>query len=113
MARRSQEHRNDIPGYEDDRPKRDDRKQQHRATRHATHQLLHAIEDPEEIVLPEQRRTAKKTSEQVVAASNHQPHRFRVWKTKFWKRRDNYRSEKAEIDSRWPVIAPDQLADGG
>lgn len=111
MARRSREHRNDIPGYEDNRPTRDDRRQQHRATRHATHQLLHAIDDPEEIVLPEERRTAKKTPEAVSPSTPGNPRRFKVWKTKFWKRRDSYQAEKAEIDSRWPVITPDQLPD--
>ena len=30
MAKRSREHRNDIPGYDDSRPSRDERKQKHR-----------------------------------------------------------------------------------
>lgn len=112
MARRSREHRQEIPGYIDGRPSRDDRKQQHRATRHATHQMLHAIDDPEEVVLPEHRRSQEKVAP-ASATADIQPerHRYRVWKTKFWKRRDNYKVEKAQLDARWPVIAPDELAD--
>ncbi len=109
MAKRSRDHRLDIPGYDDARPTRDDRKLEHRATRHATHQMLHAIDDPDEIVLPEQRRTANKTGETGARAPTPPPNRFKVWKTRFWKRRDNYRSEKAAVDSQWPVIPPDQL----
>jgi hypothetical protein len=32
-----------------------------------------------------------------------------VWKTKFWKRRDDYRDQKNDIDSNWPVITPNQV----
>lgn len=111
MARRSREHRQDIPGYDGTRPSRDERKLQHRATRHATHQMLHAIDDPDEIVLPEQRRgpgNGTPTPSAVPPQPGH--HRFRVWKTKFWKRRDNYRFEKAALDARWPT--PDELTEG-
>jgi hypothetical protein len=107
MARRSREHRQEIPGYDESRPTREERKKQHRATRHAAHQLLTTLEDPEEVVLPEERRTRNHEN------GNDEPEpkkrRFRVWKTKFWKRRDEYRSEKAELDSNWPVITPNQL----
>lgn len=107
MARRSRDHRQDIPGYDESRPTREERKQQHRATRHAAHQLLNTIEDPEEVVLPEERRT--RTDE--ASNGNGEPgkRRFRVWKTKFWKRREDYRNRKAELDSNWPVITPNQL----
>lgn len=107
MAKRSRVHRQEIPGYDESRPTREERKQQHRATRHAAHQLLSTLEDPEEVVLPEERRTRNDET------SNGDPEpkrrRFRVWKTKFWKRRDEYRSRKAELDSNWPVITPNQV----
>jgi len=107
MAKRSRVHRQEIPGYDESRPTREERKQQHRATRHAAHQLLSTLEDPEEVVLPEERRTRNHDT------SNGDPEpkkrRFRVWKTKFWKRRDEYRSRKAELDSNWPVITPNQV----
>jgi hypothetical protein len=107
MARRSREHRQEIPGYDESRPSRDDRKQQHRATRHATHQMLHALDDPDEVVLPEERRTRSDEA----ANGPHEPERrrFKLWKTRFWKRRSEYRIEKAARDSQWPVITPDQL----
>jgi len=110
MAKRSREHRQDIPGYDESRPTREERKQQHRANRHAANQALHIIEDPDEIVLPEDRRT--RSHEALPAANGSDAparHRFRVWKTKFWKRRDSYRDDKAALDSDWPVITPNQL----
>ena len=107
MAKRSREHRQEIPGYDESRPSRDDRKKQHRATRHAAHQMLNTLEDPEEVVLPEERRT--RSHETNNGEAEPQKRRFRVWKTKFWKRRDDYRSEKADLDSNWPVITPNQI----
>jgi hypothetical protein len=108
MAKRSREHRQGIPGYNENRPTRNDRKQQHRQVRHSTHQLLHMVDDPDEVAgLPEVR-----------GGGEHDPlnphpepkrRRFRVWKTKFWKRRDDYHSMKSEMDSNWPVITPEQL----
>ncbi|HZD24078.1 MAG TPA: hypothetical protein VE569_11865 [Acidimicrobiia bacterium] len=114
MARRSREHRQEIPGYDESRPTREERKQQHRATRHATNQMLNILKDPEEVVLPEERRTRTEENGNANGGGNgnDQPkkRRYRVWKTKFWKRRDHYRDQKAEIDSNWPVITPDQLS---
>jgi len=107
MAKRSREHRQEIPGYDESRPTREERKQKHRATRHATNQLLNTLEDPEEVVLPEERRT--RNNEVHNGTGEPGKRRFRVWKTKFWKRRDDYRSRKAELDSDWPVITPNQL----
>ena len=109
MAKRSREHRQEIPGYDESRPSREERKQQHRATRHAAHQRLRMVDDPDDIVLPEERRT--RTHEYNAANTQPQKRRFKVWKTKFWKRRDDYRSQKAAIDSEWPVITPEQLPD--
>lgn len=107
MAKRSREHRQEIPGYDEARPTRDERKQKHRATRHAAHQALTTFDDPDEVVLPEERRNRGHEFN----PGNGEPgkRRFRVWKTKFWKRRDDYRSRKAELDSNWPVVTPNQL----
>jgi hypothetical protein len=107
MAKRSREHRQDIPGYDESRPSREQRKQQHRANRHAANQVLHSFDDPDEVVLPEERRT--RTHETGNGANEPGKRRFRVWKTKFWKRRDGFRDQKAELDSSWPVITPNQL----
>jgi hypothetical protein len=69
--------------------------------------MLHTLEDPEEVVLPQERRTRNDET----ANGGHEPgkRRFRVWKTKFWKRREDYRDERAALDSDWPVVTPNQL----
>jgi len=107
MAKRSRENRQDIPGYDESRPSREERKQQHRATRHAANQQLHMADDPDEIVLPTERRTRQ--PEYPIGRNEPEHRRFKLWKTKFWKRRDDYRAQKADLDSEWPVITPDQL----
>lgn len=106
MARRSRENRQEIPGYDESRPSREERRQRHRATRHAINQALHTFADPEEIVLPEERRS--RTGSGAPAPAEPAKRRFRIWKTKFWKRRDEYRERVAELDAEWPVITPDQ-----
>ncbi len=107
MAKRSRKNRNQIPGYDESRPSRDERTQEHRRVRHAAHQMLHMVDDPEEVVgLPEVRRSRTPEVPAVTAAPSK---RFRVWKTKFWKRRDRYQDMKADLDSSWPVITSEQL----
>ncbi|MFQ5524072.1 MAG: hypothetical protein ACE5F5_10930 [Acidimicrobiia bacterium] len=119
MARRSREHRYEIPGYDEGRPSREQRKKQHRATRHATHQLLRTLDDPDAVAFPEVKRTRVNPgnggSEPNGGRASTQPEkrRFRVWKTRFWKRRRNYKLEKAELDAIWPVVVPEQLEDDG
>jgi hypothetical protein len=113
MAKRSREHRQAIPGYDESRPTRHERKKQHRATRHATNQILNTLDDPEEVVLPREKRTrSDESSDSTNASREPEKKRFKVWKTKFWKRRDDYRSRKAELDAEWPVITPEQLEEG-
>ncbi len=110
MAKRSRENRYDIPGYDENRPSREERKQTHRQVRHNTHQMLHMADDPEEIAsLPEVRRTGK--HETPAVPPEPEPRRFKVWKTKFWKRRDTYPEMKSQLDANWPVITPEQLKD--
>lgn len=108
MAKRSREHRQDIPGYDESRPSREERKQQHRKVRHNTHQMLHVTDDPEEVAgLPEVRRS--RNHENHTQPIEPEKRRFKVWKTKFWKRRSDYKEMKSDLDSNWPVIPPDQL----
>lgn len=99
MARRSRENRTAKTGYDEHRPSREERKLDHRRARHAANQMLHTLADPDELEpLPE----VKKTSEHEVVEDLPVPsRRFKVWKTKFWKRRDSYREMRAEMDSRW------------
>ena len=109
MAQRSRAHREEIPGY-GAKPSRDDRRLQHRATRHAANQALRLIDDPDEVVLPETRST-KAPVTPTAPQAGPEPRRFRVWKTKFWKRRYSFKDEKLAMDAEWPVITPDQLPD--
>lgn len=109
MAKRSREHRQEIPGYQDGRPSRQDRKLQHRAVRHHTHQMLHIADDPDEVVVPEVRGVGDNHETPLAEPTETRRRRFRVWKTKFWKRRDEYHNMKLELDSNWPVITPNQL----
>jgi hypothetical protein len=111
MAKRSREHRQEIPGYNDGRPNRVERKQQHRSVRHQTHQMLHMAEDPDEIVVPEVKGIGDNHEALPEPHDQGKRRRFRVWKTKFWKRRDDYHSMKSEMDSNWPVITPNQLGE--
>lgn len=107
MARRAREHRKDIPGYDDTRPDRDERKREHRQVRHAANQILATAADLDEVTLPDVRRRRYHEINGPAEAPN--PNRFRVWKTKFWKRRDRYQDMKLELDARWPVITSHQL----
>jgi hypothetical protein len=108
MARRARDHRKEIPGYDDTRPARDERKREHRQVRHAANQLLSVVDDPDDLTLPDVRR--RRQSEHNGSSSDDgAKRRFRVWKTKFWKRRDSYQDMKARIDSNWPVITSHQL----
>lgn len=107
MARRARQNRTGIPGYDETRPPREERKRQHRQVRHAANQILSTMEDPEDLTLPDVRR--RRYGETNGGSLPGEGRRFRVWKTKFWKRRDSYKDMKAEIDSNWPVITSHQL----
>ncbi len=111
MATRARNNRNQIPGYEEHRLNRDERQREHRRVRHAARQALNfvSVENPEDLEpLPRVRRN---TTTDLQRDENAEPtrHRFKVWKTKFWKRRDSYRDMKAEMDADWPVITGEQL----
>lgn len=106
MARRAREHRKDIPGYDDTRPDRDERKRQHRQVRHAANQMLSTFEDPDDLTLPDVKRRRQSDTYE---PTDPTPKRFRVWKTKFWKRRDSYQDMKSRLDANWPVITSHEL----
>ena len=105
MAKRSRERRKSIPGYDEFRPNRDDRKRTHRATRHAAHQLLNTIEDFDDVgPLPEVRRNRYSDRVEDTREPANNRERFKVWKTKFWKRRDRYQDMKAAMDAEWDGV---------
>ncbi len=103
MARRARDRRKAIPGYDEFRPTQDDRRRSHRQARHAANQMLHTLADPDELAgLPEVRSDRHREPEPV--SSEVERRRFKVWKTKFWKRRDGYRQMRAKLDARWDDV---------
>lgn len=109
MARRARDHRKDIPGYDGGRPGRDDRKRQHRQVRHAANQILATVDDPEDLTLPDVRGNGAAPSPE--SADRVPSRRFRVWKTKFWKRRHRYQAMRSRLDADWPVVTEHQLGE--
>lgn len=105
MARRSRDRRRNIPGYDEFRPRRDDRARDHRKVRHAANQMLHTIADVEELApLPEVRADHHPGGE-LVDREAPEP-RFAVGKTKFWKRRGQYKEYRARLEARWSGLEP-------
>lgn len=107
MARRSRDRRRSIPGYDEFRPRRDERARDHRKVRHAANQMLHTAADPEELApLPEVRpdhHPERDIAEPTDIVDAVDPRRT-VGKTKFWKRRGQYRELRAQLDARWPEV---------
>jgi hypothetical protein len=104
MANRSRENRKSIPGYEESRPSRFDRQRTHRATRHAANQMLHTIDDFDDVAdFPEVRRSTRPSEPAAIDTSPGRG-KFKVWKTKFWKRRDKYQEMKASLDANWDEL---------
>jgi hypothetical protein len=73
--------------------------------------MLHMAEDPDGVVVPEVRGAGASHEDHLAEPQDSKRRRFKVWKTKFWKRRDGYHDMKSELDSNWPVITPNQLED--
>lgn len=103
MARRSRKRRIPVPGIERRRPTPEDRARDHRKVRHQTRQILTAAADPDDLgPLPEVK--PKTVAEHLPEPPTPGRRRFRVWKTKFWKRRDHYKEMKARLDARWTEL---------
>lgn len=110
MARRSRDHRRQIPGYDEQRPSPEDRAREHRRVRHAANQQLRGVVDPDDLEpLPEVRR--ERVGEPRETEPTVERRRFRVWKTKFWKRRDGYQDMKAALDARWEELVREEDED--
>lgn len=101
MARRSRDRRLSIPGYDELRPRRDDRAHDHRKVRHAASQMLRTVADPEELAPLPEVRSDHHLDRAPIPASEIAQERFDVGKTKFWKRRAQFKSRRATLDSRW------------
>ena len=106
MARRARARRETIPGYDAFRPSRAERVRDHRRARHAANQMLRTVADIEDLTpLPQVRPDHHHDVVDSVPAEPER-RRFDVGKTKFWKRRDQYRDYRSRLDSMWPDIGP-------
>ena len=97
MSQRTRVNKGRKPGASSvNRPDRNERRVEHRKVRRAAHMELACMEEPEDHALPRPHHTALK----VDPTEKFEPapvsrRRFKVWKTKAWKRRTNQRAQKA------------------
>lgn len=96
MSVRTRQNRQRKPGVSAvNRPARFDRRVEHRRVRRAAQVELSQLAEPEDHALPLPVRTSAKVdpSERPEVAVSRR--RFKVWKTKDWKRRSAMRAERA------------------
>ena len=97
MSTRTRRNRSQVPGVASvHKPNRSERRQEHQRVRHETHLALAAVDEPENLALPRPHHTAVRL-EPVSRNEVSEPpsHRFKVWKTKAWKRRKLQRRQRA------------------
>lgn len=96
MSVRTRNNRQQKPGVSSvNRPARFDRRVEHRRVRRAAHLELAQLVEPEDHALPRPVHTSSKADpserpETVIGTT-----RFKVWKTKDWKRRSTKRAVRA------------------
>lgn len=96
MSQRTRTNRSRNPGAAAvNKPASFDRHVEHRRVRRATHVELAMLDEPDDLAYPVPVHTSMKADpaerpELIVGGQ-----RFRVWKTKAWKRRANQRAERA------------------
>ena len=85
-------------------PSKEDRRAEHRKTRHRTHELLaHTDEELGEEVVPPRPVSTRITIDPTERSDGAEPARirprrdYRHWKQKFWKRRNSVRAERAAM----------------
>lgn len=107
----SNRHRSQAtPGAAHPAPNKDDRRAEHRKTRHRTHELLaHTDEELGEEVVPPtpvSTRIDVDPTERTNGSPTRIPGRrdYRHWKQKFWKRRTNVRAERAAMSKEEPPL---------
>ena len=103
MARRARDRRKTIPGYDEFRPRRSDRARDHRKVRHAANQMLHTAVDVEELAPLPEVRSDHHLERDVVEQPQPPGNSFAVGKSKFWKRRAQYKEFRAGLDANWPA----------
>jgi len=77
------------------RPTRKERQDSHRKVRRAAQVELRHVEEPEDLALPRPVHTSQKTDPVDRPSAPVKQRRFKVWKTKGWKRRSALRAERA------------------
>lgn len=96
MSVRTRENRRRKPGVAAvNRPARFDRRVEHRRVRRAAHVELSQLVEPEDLALPRPVHTSAKVDPQERPETAVKRRRFKVWKTKDWKRRSTNRAERA------------------
>jgi hypothetical protein len=102
MSTRTRRSRSQVPGVASvHKPNRAQRRQEHQRVRHETNIALHTFDEPEDLALPRPHHTAVRlepvSRDEVGEAAKP---RFRVWKTKAWKRRKLERRQRAQLEYR-------------
>lgn len=96
MSVRTRNNRQRKPGVSSvHRPARFDRRVEHRRVRRAAQVELLQMVEPENHALPRPVRTSEKADPADRLESTVKSHRFKVWKTKDWKRRSTQRAQRA------------------
>jgi hypothetical protein len=96
MSVRTRQNRRRKPGVAAvNRPPRFDRRVEHRRVRRAAHVELSTLAEPEDHALPRPVHTSFKADPAERPEAGVTKRRFKVWKTKDWKRRSRQRAERA------------------
>jgi hypothetical protein len=103
MSTRTRRSRSQVPGVVSvHKPNRSQRRQEHARVRHETHIALATVAEPEDLALPRPHHTSVRLepiNRDDVAESLERP-KFRVWKTKAWKRRKLERRQRAMMENQ-------------
>ena len=90
------------------KPAKFDRHVEHRKVRRAAHMALSQIDEPEDLALPRPHQLSEKVDPTEKTVPEIQKRRFRVWKTRAWKRRSNERTQRAiawtQTDTDWSEL---------
>ncbi|MEM7322753.1 MAG: hypothetical protein AAF531_06685 [Actinomycetota bacterium] len=96
MSVRTRQNRRRKPGVASvHRPARFDRRVEHRRVRRAAHVELARLAEPEDHALPLPVHTSFKADPSDRPEATITKRRFKVWKTKDWKRRSTVRAQRA------------------
>ena len=98
MSTRTRRSRSQVPGVVSvHKPNRSQRRHEHARVRHETHIALSSLAEPDDLALPRPHPTAERLEpvnrDEVGNGDGHR--KFKVWKTKAWKRRKLERRQRA------------------